>query len=85
MTMIDKRSLRAAQAMQEFANNYGFRVEDVLNEEDWSVRLMNGRPEVALNRNGVRAIATLAPNPEYAHRMVDGLFARADELKGREQ
>jgi hypothetical protein len=73
---------RVRVALDEFADEFGIRIDRVLLPTHWAVHLINGRPEITLNPDGMRALALVAPRPD-APQLVEDLLRRAEEaLRG---
>lgn len=82
---IDKRSPAALPAIQEFEQLYGLSVT-VLQDHHWGVIVDDGAPVVVVNREGVFALALVAPNQDKAQHIAHefGVYVAAlDERDGK--
>lgn len=63
MSEVPKNTPDGLLARAEWLLNLGYDIAAVMNDEDWSVRLLDGYPEVMLTANGLRVMARFAPRP----------------------
>lgn len=62
MPEVLKSSPEGLLARAEWLLNVGYDIAAVMNDHDWRVMLVDGYPEIALNAEGARKMALLAPS-----------------------
>lgn len=77
-TRISAHDPRYQQAIDEFKAEFGISIPDMLLPTMWSVMLLEGRPEIVITRDGMRAMALTAPAPDAVKRVED-LIAYVDD------
>jgi hypothetical protein len=79
--MIEKLSAhdpRYTQALDEFTAEFGIRIQNVLLPKQWKIVMLDGKPEIVITRDGMRALALTAPRPN-AVEVVEDLIAHIDD------
>lgn len=69
---------RVDEALEDFADCYGFDAAEVLLPGHWFAAVLDGKPQICLNRDGMRALAIMSPDPSAPFR-VDQLLRALDE------
>lgn len=70
---LDATDPRHHQAIEEFRDEFGLFIPDVLLPGHWCVALVDGEPQILINEGGMRALALIAPRPN-APEYVEGLL-----------
>lgn len=71
---------RVDEALEDFADCYGFNADEVLLPGHWFAAVLDGKPQICLNRDGMRALAVMSPDPSAPFR-VDELLRALDEQR----
>lgn len=61
---LDKSDPRVQDALESFYDDYGMFLDKVLLPAHWQVCMLDGKPEVTVNADGMRALALMAPRPD---------------------
>lgn len=63
MFIVSKGNPLVVDALREFEDKCGFRIEEVLPDRMWNV-IMPEAPQVSITADGVRALALMSDNPD---------------------
>jgi hypothetical protein len=79
--LLDAWHPRYGEAIAAFREVYGMDVRNTLLPDQWAVAMIDGKPEVIVYREGMRALALLSHDPTAAERVGDYL-AQLDRRNG---
>lgn len=79
---LDATDPRYSQAVDDLSTDFGLNIADVLLPTQWAVCVVDGRPEVVVTTDGMRALALVSPRPqapEYVENLIKTLTEKWGE------